>query len=316
MWHFFSINPNLTNRNPKKEFITKIDRTTNNIKKTIEENLSIISSENLRTSVASYDLFWEDKPALWISIDGKNLIEVENSQEKIFNGIFKSVNNSTDKNLTKLIFEIRWPLIILVTKIQGKCLTGGAWIINSNTFLSRASVDKLNLLNFATQKLIPMDVLSELKIKVWDIPQLEVATRFIQNMVKLSLQIASIKDLKRLPFLDDQGVDQFKIYATKLMGDIKLEIQIILSSAEEMKNFLMKLSYSDDHIYPNMSELDTILNEVIKYLTSVSNSLDEIELEQKTLFEWVDKLDGWKFCVIYASNAYLFWVSYVISSSV
>lgn len=65
-----------------------------------------------------------------------------------------------------------------------------------------------------------------------------------------------------------------------------------------------------------MSELDIILTELIKYVASVSNSLDETDLEVKSIFEWVDKLKEWQFCEIYSRIAYLFWVSYVINCSV
>ena len=277
----------------------------------MKKTYPVISSENLRISVASYDLFWEDKPALWISIDGKNGIDVYNSVEKIFPEIFRSINCFTDKELAKLIFEIKWPLIIIVPKIQGKCLTDKAWRINSNTLLLGTDEGILNWWNFATQYPIHRDALTNLNIDIWDIPQLEIATKFAQNIVKLSLQLASIKDLERLPELDDQGISQIKTYAQKLMDDIRIVIQNILESRANMLKIFGDLSPSDYYNHSYMIESMRALIEVGKYIIPVPNSQGEISLEPNTILEWANKSDEWR---NYAMIAYLFWASDIINN--
>lgn len=188
-----------------------------------------------------------------------------------------------------------------------------AWKIDSTTLLFGTDEGKLSWWNFATQYPIHRNALTNLNIDVWDIPQLEIANKFSQNIFKLSLQVASIKDLERLPELDDQGHNQLRIYAKKLIEDIKLETQAALNSAEEMKIFIKKLSSSNCLLDLNMNDLEKGLTEVITYMTSLLSSLYEIELEIKTIFEWVDKLDGWKNFEVNSTVLYLFWVSYVIN---
>ncbi|MDY0129502.1 MAG: hypothetical protein RBR63_04880 [Methanosarcina vacuolata] len=316
MWYFFITNPNLTLRKPQKEFVKIADKMINDIKKIIQKDLSNISSEDLLISVASYDLFWENKPAIWISVDGKNGVDVYNSVEKIFPEILRSIHYLKDEELAKLVFEIEWPLIIIVPKIRSKCWTDKAWIINSTTLLFGTDEGKLSWWNFAIQHTIHRDTLTELNIEVWNIQLLEVANMFSQSIGKLSIQLASIKDLKKLPVLDDQGVNQLKIYAKKLMEDIKLEIQTALNSAEEMNNFIKNTSSSNCFREPNINDLEKALTEVINYITSLSSSLYEIELELKTIFEWVDKFYGWKAFEICSMSVYLFWVSDVINDYV
>ena len=311
MWYFFNINPNLTLRKPKKECVKIVDKMINDIKKTIQKDLSNISSKDLLISVASYDLFWGDKPALWISVDGKNGIDVYNSVEKIFPEIFRSINCFTDKELGRLIFEINWPLIIIVPKIQGKCLTDKAWRIDSNTLLLGTDEGILSWRNFATQYPIHRDALADLNIDIWDIPHLEIASKFAQNIVKLSLQLASIKDLERLPELDDQGISQIKTYVQKLMDDISIVIQNILESISNMTNIFGGLSPSDYYNRPNMIESMRALIELGKYIIPASNSQGEITLEPKTILEWANKLDEWR---NYSMIAYLFWASDVIDN--
>ena len=310
LWYFFSVSPNLTHRKPEIEYVKKIDRMTNNMKKTIRKGLSNISSEDLLISIVSYELFWKDESALWISIDGTNGIDVYNSVEKIFPGIFNSVNNFKDKELVRLIFGIKWPLIIIVPKIQGKCLTDNAWRVDSDTLLWGTNEGKLSWWNLVAQYPIPRNALTELNINIWDIPQLEVATRFAQNTYKLSLQLASIKDLERLPELDDLGIIQFKTYVQKLMDDISIAAQTVLDSAAEMMNIFEELSRSDYCNRQNMVESMRALIEMSKYMTPVPNPQGELTLGLKTISEWADKSDeGRKYAII----AYLFWASDVIS---
>lgn len=312
MWYFFSVNPNLTHRKPEKEYVEDIDRIINDIKKKVQKGLFGISSEDLLISIASYDLFWEDKPALWILIDGKNGLDVYNSVEKIFPEIFNSLNKFKDKELVRLIFGINWPLIIVVPKIQGNCLADKAWRVDSDTLLWGSSEGKLGWWNFVAQYPIPEDALIKLNINIWDMPQLEVATRFAQNTFKLSLQLASIKDLERLPELDDQGIKQLGVYVQKLMDEISIVAQIVLDSAAEMMNIFEKLSRSDYCNHPNMVESMKALIEMGKYMTPVPNPQGKITLELRTIFEWADKLNEGR---TYAIIAYLFWVSDVISEN-
>lgn len=313
LWYFFSTNPNLTYRNPERKCVNYTDQMINVIKNNVRKNISKISSEDLLISVVSEDTFWEDQPSLWISVDGKKGTEVYSSVEKIFSEIFKSVNSFRNQEFAKLIFRVKWPLIIVVPKIQGKCLTDKAWRIYSNTLMG-SNNGYLNWWNFAIQYPIPKDALTELNINVWDIPQLEVATKFIQNIIKLSQQLTSIKDLERLPELDNQGISQLEVYAIKLMKDVKLVTRIILVSAEEMKNDLEKLPSSDYHTPPDVSESIKALNEVIRDMLSLSSSQEIIDLELKSILKWVNKLDKWKNCEIFAKMAYLLWVSDVINS--
>ncbi len=310
MWYFFSINPNLTHRKPEKEYVKNIDRIINTIKKNIEKGLSGISSEDFLISIASYDLFWEDKPALWISIDGKNGLNVYNSVDKIFPELFNSLNKFKDKELIRLIFGINWPLIIVVPKIQGNCLADKAWRVDSDTLLWGTSEGKLSWWNFVAQYQISEDAITKLNINVWDIPKLEVANLFAQNTFKLSMQLASIKDLERLPELDDLGIKQLKIYVQKLMDEISITAQIVLDSAAEMMKIFGKLSPSDYCNHPNMVESMRAMIEMAKYITPIPNPQGKITLELETIFEWADKLnEGRKYAMI----AYLFWASDVIS---
>ena len=312
IWYFFSVSPHLTHRKPEKEYVKNIYRLINNVKRKVQKGLSNISSEDLLVSVASYDQFWDDKPALWISIDGKNGIDVYNSVEKIFPEIFNSVNNFRDKELVRLIFGIRWPLIIVVPKIQGKCLTDKSWRVDSDTLLWGTSEGKLGWWNFAAQYQIPRDALTELSINIWDMPQLEVATRFAQNTYKLSLQLASIKDLERLPELDDLGISQFKVYVQKLMDNNSKVTQNVLDSATEMTRIFRELPKSECQNRPYMVKSMQALIEMGKYITPVPNPQGEMTLELKTIFKWADQLEEGR---IYASLAYLFWASDAISEN-
>jgi hypothetical protein len=169
----------------------------------------------------------------------------------------------------------------------------------------------LNWFNFIAQYTIPRDALTKLNTNIWDIPQLEVATKFAQNIVNLSLQLASIKDLDRLPELDDLGISQIKIYAQKLINDISMTVQVISDSIINMTNVFEELPPSERHNHPNMIASIQALIEVGKYLIPTSNSQEETVLELKTILGWTDKLDEWR---NYAMISYLFWSSDVINN--
>jgi hypothetical protein len=309
MWYFFSISPNLVQRKPEIKYARKIDKITESIKKNIQKGLSNISSHGLSISVISYELFWGDTPALWILVDGDNGVEVYNSIEKIFPEFCKSFDAFKDKEPVNLIFSTRWPLIIIIPTIQGKCLTNTAWRIYSNTLLWGSCDGKLGWWNYATQYPVPQDALTELNINLWDLPQLEVAASLNQNTFKLSLQLASIRDYDRLPELDDQGIIQFKTYLQKLVDDISIVTQNVLDSGAQMMNILGSLSVSDYNNHPNLVECRQALIEMNKYIMPVPNPMGKITLDQKTIKEWANELNGGK---LYAALAYLFWANDII----
>lgn len=97
--------------------------------------------------------------------DGGNALDVYKSIEGIFQEVLRSINNLVDKELAKHIFEINWPLIVIVPKIQGKCLTDKVCRVNSSTLLN--NIDrKLNWSNLIAQYTIPKEVLIKLNISI------------------------------------------------------------------------------------------------------------------------------------------------------
>ena len=310
MWYFFSVNPNLIHRNPEREYPMKINRKIKSIQKNIQKGLSNISSEDLSISIASSEIFWDEKPGLWILIDGKNAVEVYNSVENIFPVILKSINKLGDIDLNRLVFGFTWPLIVVVPKVQGKCLNDKAWHVNSDVLLWGENSGKLSWWNLIIQYPIPGDAFDELNLDIWDDPQLEIATNLAQNAFELSLRLANIRNFKGLPELDDQGVNQFSTYVQSSIDNAIMVAQSVSNSAEEMKNIFEELPNSEYENHPNMIESMQALIEMVKYITPVSEVREEMTLDLKTISKWADMLEKAR---EYAALAYLFWASDVIS---
>ena len=311
MWYFFSTHPNRTHRKPEIEYPKKVNSKIKSIQRNIQRDLSNISSKDLRISIASSDIFWDDKPALWILIDGKNVVEVYNSVESIFPVILKSINKLGDIDLNRLVFGSTWPLIVVVPKVRGKCLNDKAWHVNSDVLLWSENNGKLSWWNLVIQYPIPRDALDELHLDIWDDPQLEVATNLAQNAFELSLRLASIRGFERLPELDAQGVNQFSTYVQNLMDNVSMVAQSVLDSGAEMMNIFSELPNSECENRPNMIESMQALVEMGKYITPVSEVRGEITLDLRTIFKWADMLEKARG---YAVFAYLFWASDVISN--
>jgi hypothetical protein len=290
MWYFFSTDPNLTHRNPEKKYVTSVDKMIIDIKKNIQKRLSALSSERLSISIASYDLLFEDKTAIWISIDGDNGLDVFNSLEKIAPEVFNSINGFRDKDLARRAFGMMWPLIIIIPKIKGNCLTDKVWKVDSNTLLWATNDGKLNWWNYAIQYSLPRNILSELNINIWDIPQIEIAARLFQNTFRLSAQLDSIRDLERLPKLDDRGIKQVEIYFQKSIDEIIKVWQNVVDSANNMVAIYTELPNLNDCCHTNMIESINALNVLCKYMPEF-DAQGKITIELSTVSKWADMLD-------------------------
>jgi hypothetical protein len=308
LWYLFSIDPNLTHRKAEREFPKNVTSRTNAILKNIQKSFSDVSSADLSISIQSSRIYWDDVRALWISIDGKSAIDVYNSAENAFPLIFNSVRRLNDFDLTRLVFEFTWPSIVVVPKLQGKCLTDKAWRINSNILLLGGEVGKLSWWNFLILHQIPKDALAELNFDIWDDTHLEVVTKLLGNAFDMSFRLAHIRDLGKLSELDEQGINQFGTYAQNIMNKISIECTTLSDSSLKMMNVFKELPESEYEKHQDAIKSMQALIEMIKYIPGTNG---EAIVDFKTIERWANMLEKAR---EYAAVAYLFWASDVISN--
>ena len=76
LWYVFALHPNRALQNPQQECSKRVKNAIQAVRKHLRRDLKKLSSDTLHVRIASETILWEENPALWRTIDGKNSIEV------------------------------------------------------------------------------------------------------------------------------------------------------------------------------------------------------------------------------------------------
>jgi hypothetical protein len=310
-WYFYAFQPNWVFRNATEECPRRLKLTLRKVKNNLRADLSNTFS-NLEINIIPQDILWEYKSALWLAVNGKNAVDVYYSVESITAKTLQLLQKVENIELFRYVLNFFWSFIVVVPLVRGKSLDAQAWSFDLPYLLAHGNNFELNWWNFVL-KLIPHSALIKLGLSKWTVPHLEVGTKLLQAVTELSLLAAHIRDFKRLPDLDDDGIKQCQNYIQSMSDHMSQVFQSVFDSMTEMLNIFNKLPAIEREHRPNLAAVIQLLKELSESILPTSDYKDRATLNFASLVEWADRLEKGREIAL---RVYLFWVSDVLDETI
>jgi DNA polymerase III delta prime subunit len=311
IWYQFTFNPELHWQNAVQKSLNQLEQAIRKLRNNLRQETQNISSDILRFNVLSQDIPWEQELAIWLVIDGENAVDVYNSIEDIIIAIRRAFNKLQEPELLNSLAEFHWSHVVIVPLVRGKSLNATAWRISLLVLLLANEQNQLKWWNFV-QHPIPPDALTSLGITIWTAPRLEVANKLIASMSQLSLFAAHVRDFRRLPDLDRQGLEQIQQYFQSLTVPMNEAFDLVANTYSEIGNFCIELLPSQYENRPNLVAAVQALKELYEYILPTSDFQEQVIIDFERMVEWANQLEiGQE----YAFRTYLLWASDVLDEA-
>jgi hypothetical protein len=242
LWYFFSHKPTYKNPFPSKAIREKMERHSDQIRKKINTVLNSESSPNLWFCLLSNDLKFDKKATLWLTVDGKNLLEIYSCLDYVFDNLNRAFGNIKIHSLEYYSLDFQWQQIGLIPLLKGKMMDSHAWIIPFYKFVTE--LNENDVLSPLNHSLRPVDVetIDSLKLDLWDQTILSNAKLLFTSFSSLYLRLKNFVMISKISGLDELGIGVVQYYIDGLPKKLSEDFQIILDQFENLASLYNQLT--------------------------------------------------------------------------
>lgn len=310
LWFFFATEPTRHWDLPGKATLAQLDRRMQAIRKCLENAVKRASTDELQFRSLGDTLQFEDKPALWITVDGKNPLEVYSQTESLFMLLKKSLGDIKLHSLENYAIEFQWQHLVIVPLCRGKLLEKQAWAIPVYQFITGLSQNGgLSNINLVPRQ-IDQAVLTRLGLELWKPALLNDARLFLQSAATLQIRLRHLVQIGDLSDLDKTGTHITQSYFDELKEGLSKDLQQVIDKAE----ILCSLSEQVTETHQGVPAIE-YLQLAIEQLSGIYGKLipdglesGQVALTLESLRKWqeqVSSIQGEIFMI------YLLWCGYV-----
>lgn len=311
LWFFFITKPSQRWTFPAKATAKQFEQRIRTKQKKIESVLAQVSTPELQLQSSGIHAF-ENKPALWITVNGENPLDVYSQAESLFKLISWPIGKAKSNSIDNYAIEFQWQHLVIVPLCKGKLLENHAWIIPFYQFVTdlnrNGGLSKLNLL----PREIPPETLSGLGLELWRPELLDDPRSFLRGVATLQLYLQHLIQIGEPLELDEIGESIVQSYYNDLNQGLSDNLQVVidsciaLSSLHEQVLEKHQKNPADDHLLVAMEQLSEI------YTKLIPDELDggKATLTISTLKIWQQEISSVQAeCFL----VYLFWCSYLLT---
>jgi len=302
-WYFFTFHPEKAMQNAAEECSREAQKLLRTIRLDLRVRLSRLSAGDIRVRIASEEIPWDDQPALWLTVDARQPLDTYASLSAIFEAVRQAVRKVRASDFRRYILDLHWPYVVIVPLVRGKYANPAAWRIILPTILEGEN-QELKWWNYALHQ-IPPDALGELKIEPWDLPQLEVAAKLQQSTSMLFHAAGHIRDFRRLPDLDDQGLVQLQSYINRLNKYSSEALQTVFDAEAEMAAAFNRVPEAELEGRPALVDSARALVELHKSVQPTKDFENSVAMGLEELIEWASRLEQAPLQALAASSAWM-----------
>lgn len=303
MWYFFALHPERVMQNAAEECARESQGILRAIRLDLRVRLRRLSSDDLRLNIAAEDILWDDRPALWLTADARRPLDVPISLPNILAEIAQAVRKAKNNDLRRYTLDLHWPDVVIVPLVRGKYANAVAWRISLPVIIE-SDGQELSWWNYA-QHQIPSDALGRLKIESWDLPQLTVASTLLQSTSVLFQVAAHIRDFRRLPDLDQEGLSLLQAYVSRLSRYGSEALQSVLDAEAEMVAVCNNLSEAERELRPALVESALEITRLHDSIVPTADFEDRVAMDLDGLVEWASRLEQAPLQALAASSAWM-----------
>jgi len=290
LWYQFAFHPGRIWQNAEQEAFKRLNNAVVQVRRNIRRHFRKLSREGIKATILSEDIRWEGQLALWIAFDAPNPVDLYTAFESVMNTL-KAAMGTVEKNeLKRYALGFWWPMIVIVPLLKGKSLSKTAWRISTSVFLAGSALKEDDWWNYVLHPVRP-EVWERLGLPVWEHPRLELANEFQSAVAALSLLVAHICDLDRLPELDEQGGRFLQDYVTSQGSHISDVFQLVLDRMAEMVNYFNGLMMEEQERHPALAAAIQGLVEMRENIMPSQDFDRELKMDLTNAREWMQRLE-------------------------
>ena len=303
MWYFFAFHPGKVMQDAAVECARASQGILRTIRLDLRSRLRRMSTRDLSVSIVSEEMLWDDRPALWLTADARSPVDAFGSLPNLLSEIREAVRKVKNNELRRYVLDMHWPHVVIVPLVRGRYANTVAWRMSLPVILESSDRD-LGWWNYA-QHQIPSDALALLKIESWDLPQLTVAAKLLQSTSVLFQITTHIRDFRRLPDLDQEGVAQLQAYVDRLSRYGSEALQSVLDAEVEMLAAFNNLPEVERESRPALLQSALSLAELHDSIMPTADFEDRVAMDLDGLVEWASRLEQAPVQALVASSAWM-----------
>jgi len=314
LWFFFVNQPSRHIDIPGKTASAQLDSRMKTIRKGLEKAFKQATTEEVRFCSLGDCMQFGNGSALWITVVGKNPLDIYSSIEGLFKHIRDSLGDIKLHSLEHFALEIQWQHLVIVPICQGKLLEKHAWAIPVYQFISELNQNRgLSPINLVPRK-IEQEVLNHFGLEIWKPGLLNDPTVFLQNAASLHIRLQHLVQIGNLPSLDETGTRMVQSYFAQLNEGLSVNLQEMIDKAEMLTSQCNQLTEK----YPDTLALE-YLQVATTQLIEIYDKLIPVGLENSSVALSIENLEKWQERVLSVQGEifiiYLLWCGYIISQN-
>lgn len=289
MWFEFANHPARVIQNAPSVCTQQATNALRKIRQNLRDRLKGKSSDQLKISIVSESLTWNDRPALWITVDALLPWAVYEAFAVIVNELKQAVQ-TVGQELRRYILDLFWPYLVVIPLTRGKCITPVAWRVSVPVILDMDESSGLKWWNLA-QHNIPTEPFERLKLSTWDLPELAPGQKLLQSTALLFSLAAHIRDFRRLDDIEEEGLELLQEYVNRLNTKLSESLQGALDAETELALAINSLEPSQLQDRPALIEMAETLPRLHEVIMPSADFDSQQTLTLEKLIGWADRLE-------------------------
>ena len=289
MWYVFANHPNRVIQSASSQCAREASNLLRQIRQRLRDQLKGKSSDELKISIVSETLTWNEDPALWITVDVIQPWDIYEAFGTVVTELKQAVQVGDD-DLRRYVLDMFWPYLVVIPLTRSKCLSAIAWRVNTAVILQQDQSAQLGWWNLS-QLPIPAEAFQELRLSTWDLPELAPGQKLLQSTVVLFFLAGHIRDFRRLDEIDDEGMALLQEYVTRLNAALSEALQAVLDAETELASAVNSLASSELENRAALIEMAKTLPQLHELILPTADFDNRQTLTLDSLIAWADRLE-------------------------
>ena len=289
MWYFFVAHPSKVTQNASTQFGAEPSSLIRKMRLKLRDALRKLSSDRTKIQLASEELTWDTKPALWITINAHQPWDAYGALGEILAAIQRAVLVG-EKDFRKHVLDFYWPYVVIVPLVRERYISPVAWRLPLPIVLGKDDSSGFKWWNLAQHK-IPQKALDHFGFRGWELSSLAPGQKLLESTATVFSLAGHLRDFKRLPDLDEKGLALLQGYVDRVNNQLSEALQSAFNAQSEILSACSALSEAELETRPALVEAGQAAIELRSLMLPSADFEGEKTLTIGELIEWSTRLE-------------------------
>ena len=258
---------------------------------TLHRNLRQQLKGEVNGKILSEEVLWEGKRALWVVFDIANPIELHTTFARVCEVLKASLSRQPDhKEIHRYALEFWWPETLIIPLVKGKALDKSAWRLLTASVWWGTAFDPSNVWSYIPRP-IPEETWAQLRLSTWEDVCFEMVERLQETVCALSLIVAHICDLERLPDGNQVGQELLQSHVALQSQSIGLMHDQLVAVLSDILKDLKALPAEEIVARPALTVVTEYLAQLVKDIVLDTNEQTTLVMQMADMRHWLQKLE-------------------------